>query len=59
MITGLVCGGLSPLDAAICGVYLHGKAADLCAERKGQTTMLPHDIWKIWVAFWQRITSKI
>ena len=44
MITGLVCGGLSPLDAAICGVYLHGKAADLCAEQKGQTTMLPHDI---------------
>ncbi len=44
MITGFVAAGLSALDAAICGVYLHGLAADFCAARKSQTAMLPHDI---------------
>lgn len=44
MITGLLCSGMNPLDAAICGVYLHGYSADLCATRKGETSMLPHEI---------------
>lgn len=44
MITGLLCSGMDPFDAAICGVYLHGYSADLCAARKGETSMLPHEI---------------
>lgn len=44
LITGLASAGLSALDAAVCGVYLHGAAADFCAERRSQTAMLPHEI---------------
>lgn len=43
MIGGLLAQGLSPFDAACCGVWLHGKAGDLCAARLGMQTMLPHD----------------
>jgi len=35
---------MEPLDAVKCGVYLHGLAADRCAERLGQTYMQPDDI---------------
>ncbi|HJA26382.1 MAG TPA: NAD(P)H-hydrate dehydratase [Candidatus Fournierella merdigallinarum] len=45
MIAGLVVQGLSPLEAAVCGVWLHGAAADGCAKRLGQYGMLPHDIF--------------
>ena len=45
MIVGLAAQGLSPLDAAVCGVWLHGAAADECAKRLGQYGMLPHDIF--------------
>ena len=36
--------GLAPADAAACAVWLHGAAADRCAARTSQMTMLPHDI---------------
>ena len=45
MIAGLAAQGLSPLDAAVCGVWLHGAAADQCAKRLGQYGMLPHDLF--------------
>jgi NAD(P)H-hydrate epimerase len=35
MIGALICQGMSPLDAAIAGVYLHGAAADRLYERFG------------------------
>lgn len=44
MIAGLAAQGLSPVDAAICGVWLHGTAADRCAARKSMMGMLPEDI---------------
>lgn len=44
MIAALACGDLAPADAAVCGVFLHGLAGDLCARRLGQTGMLPHDM---------------
>ena len=44
MIASFVCQGMEPLDAAKCGVYLHGAAADRCAERLGQAYMQPDDI---------------
>lgn len=44
MIAALACSGLAPADAAVCGVFLHGLAGDLCAKRLGQTGMLPHDM---------------
>lgn len=44
LIGGLMAQGLAPADAAICGVYLHGAAADLCSARKSSTGMLPHEL---------------
>ena len=46
MIAALLAQGLSPADAAACGVWLHGAAADRCAARKSQLVMLPHDIFE-------------
>lgn len=46
MLGAFAAQGMKPLDAALCAVYLHGAAADRCAKRKSQTTMLPHDIFK-------------
>ena len=45
MIAALLAQGLAPADAAACGVWLHGAAADRCAARKSQLAMLPHDIF--------------
>lgn len=44
MIAALLAQGLSPFDAAACGVWLHGAAADRCAARRSRQAMLPHDI---------------
>lgn len=35
IIGSLLCQGLSPLDAAVAGVYLHGAAADILYKNKG------------------------
>jgi len=47
MITALIGQGIPPLDAAACGVWLHGKAGDICAKRLGQYGMLPTDMIEI------------
>lgn len=44
MIAGFLAQGMSARDSAMCGVYLHGKAADRCAARLSRTAMLPSDI---------------
>ncbi|MEE0801634.1 MAG: NAD(P)H-hydrate dehydratase [Gemmiger sp.] len=44
MLAAMLAQGLSPMDAAVCAVWLHGAAADLCAERTSPMTMLPHDL---------------
>lgn len=44
IITSLCGQGLSPLPAAKCGVWLHGRAGDICAEEIGQYGMLPTDM---------------
>ena len=46
MISGFLAQGISPVMSAVCGVYLHGLAADKCAERLSKTAMLPSDIFK-------------
>ena len=47
MIAGLLGQGLSPLNAAACGAWLHGSAGDLCAEKMGQYAMLPTDMLEV------------
>lgn len=44
MLAALLAQGLPAFEAALCAVWLHGAAADACAARTSQMTMLPHDI---------------
>lgn len=44
IITGLVGQGLSPLQAAICGVFIHGMTGDDVAERIGEHGLLAGDL---------------
>ncbi len=43
MITGLIAQGYSSLEAAIFGVYLHGKTADVAIEQKGYQSFIASD----------------
>ena len=44
MLAGLLGQGFSPLEAAACAAWLHGKAGDLCASALSETAMLPTDL---------------
>ncbi len=44
IITGLMAQGLSPSDAACCGVYLHGHAAETVRARLGDAGMIASDL---------------
>lgn len=44
MIAGFLAQGLTPQNAAICGVYLHGFAADRLAKRMSEYSMLARDV---------------
>ncbi|MEG1406716.1 MAG: NAD(P)H-hydrate dehydratase [Ruthenibacterium sp.] len=44
IIASLAAQGLSAQDSAVCGVYLHGATADLCAAQFSMQGMLPEDI---------------
>ena len=44
VITALVCQGLTPLDAARLGVYVHGLAGDLAAAELGQVSLMASDL---------------
>ena len=44
VITAMVGQGLSDFDAAVLGVYIHGIAGDIAAERIGETSLIATDI---------------
>ena len=44
IITALLGQGISALEAAACGAWVHGAAGDICAEEIGQYGMLPTDM---------------
>ena len=44
IMAGFVAQGLDPFDAAAVSVYLHGKAGDLVAARKGQHGLKAGDV---------------
>ena len=44
IIVSLLGQGISPLEAAACGAWLHGAAGDLCTQQIGQYGMLPTDM---------------
>jgi NAD(P)H-hydrate epimerase len=43
-IAGIAAQGVSPMDAASCGVYLHGLAGEIVREKLGDTGMLASDL---------------
>lgn len=47
MIVSLLGQGITPLEAAACGAWLHGAAGDICAKEIGQYGMLPSDMLKV------------
>lgn len=44
MILSLLGQGMNPVRAAVCAVWLHGRAGDLAAADKGEYGMLPGDL---------------
>jgi NAD(P)H-hydrate epimerase len=44
VITGLLCQGLTPFDAARLGVYVHGLAGDLATQELGQVSLIASDL---------------
>jgi len=44
IIGAFLAGGLRPIDAAICGVWLHGAAAEFLEPRLGDAGLLAHEI---------------
>ncbi len=44
LIAGLIGQGLSPFDAAVLGVHVHGLAGDLAAKDKGQVSLIASDV---------------
>ncbi|MGI9545944.1 MAG: NAD(P)H-hydrate dehydratase, partial [Flavobacteriaceae bacterium] len=53
MITGLIAQGYEPLAAAMTGVFLHGMAGDLVAQKKGLEALTAGDmIDAIGQAYW-------
>ena len=44
LVTALLCQGLAPFEAAVLGVFLHGLAGDLAAERLGQESLIASDL---------------
>ena len=44
MILSLLAQGYDPSDAALTGVYLHGLAGDMAAQKMGQQSLIASDI---------------
>ncbi len=44
LISALLCQKLTPYEAAVLGVYLHGLAGDLAAEDRGQESLIASDL---------------
>ena len=47
IIVSLLGQGITPLEAAACGAWLHGAAGDRCAAEIGQYGMLPTDMLNV------------
>lgn len=44
IIVSLLAQGMHPVKAAVCAVWIHGRAGDLCCERSGARGMTPSDM---------------
>ncbi len=44
IISGLYAQGISALEAAICGVFIHGLAADIAKQKKNEYSLISSDV---------------
>jgi ADP-dependent NAD(P)H-hydrate dehydratase / NAD(P)H-hydrate epimerase len=44
IIGSLLCQGMDPLDAAVCGTYIHGMAADIVSRKTSRTALIATDL---------------
>ncbi len=58
IILGLTAQGMTPAQAAIAGVYIHGLAGDLAARRHSMPAMIASDITGCLGKAFQRITNQ-
>jgi NAD(P)H-hydrate epimerase len=56
IVTGLLCQGLSPYDAARLAAYVHGLAGDLAASELGQTSLIASDLLRFLPAAFQALS---
>lgn len=57
IILSLLAQGMEPLSAAAAGVWVHGKAGDLAAERFGYRGMTPTDLIRCLPLVWKELES--
>jgi NAD(P)H-hydrate repair Nnr-like enzyme with NAD(P)H-hydrate dehydratase domain len=57
VITALLCQGLAPFEATRLGVYLHGLAGNLAAEKLGQVSLIASDLIDYLPAAFQTLSS--
>jgi NAD(P)H-hydrate epimerase len=53
VVTGLLCQGMSPYDAARLGAHVHGLAGDLAAKELGQVSLIASDLLRFLPAAFQ------
>lgn len=58
IITSLLAQGIPPLQAAVCGAYLHGLAGDIAAQELTQISMNSSDISDMLPQAWKNILHK-
>jgi hydroxyethylthiazole kinase-like uncharacterized protein yjeF len=44
IIGSLLCQGMGPLEGAVCGVYIHGMAADIMVKETSRTSLIATDL---------------
>lgn len=44
IIGSLLCQGMIPVEAAVCGTYIHGLAADIICKRTSRTSLIATDL---------------
>ncbi len=59
MIASFLAQGMTPFNAATSGVFIHGKAGDLCAQNLSQTAMLPTDMIEVLPEIFSSIEKKL
>lgn len=58
IIVSLLAQGMHPVKAAVCAVWIHGRAGDLCREQLGTRGMVPSDMIEMLPKVFLELESK-